>query len=106
MSNQKFQNALQRVEQPTPPIWLMRQAGRYHSHYQGLRRQHSFVELCKLPEVAAEAARGPVADFGFDAAILFSDLLFPLEAMGIYGWRTAARMASDGGQCRPAADGR
>ena len=83
MSNQRFQNALNRVGQATPPIWLMRQAGRYHHHYQNLRREHSFVDLFKRPEVAAEAARGPVADFGFDAAILFSDLLFPLEALGM-----------------------
>ena len=83
MSNQRFQNALQRIPQATPPIWLMRQAGRYHGHYQELRRQYSFIDLCRIPEVAAEVARGPVADFGFDAAILFSDLLFPLEAMGM-----------------------
>jgi uroporphyrinogen decarboxylase len=61
----------------------MRQAGRYHRHYQNLRRQHSFVELCKKPELAAEVALGPVLDFDFDAAILFSDLLFPLEALGM-----------------------
>ena len=83
MSNQRFQNALQRIPQATPPIWLMRQAGRYHGHYQELRRQYSFIDLCRIPEVAAEVARGPVADFGFDAAILFSDLLFPLEALGM-----------------------
>jgi uroporphyrinogen decarboxylase len=61
----------------------MRQAGRYHAHYQELRRTHSFLDLCKKPEVACEATLGPVRDFGFDAAILFSDLLFPLEAMGM-----------------------
>ena len=61
----------------------MRQAGRYHKHYQALRAKHSFMELCKQPELAAEVARGPVLDFGFDAAILFSDLLFPLEALGM-----------------------
>lgn len=61
----------------------MRQAGRYHHHYQALRRKHSFVELCRVPELAAETARGPVADFDFDVAILFSDLLFPLEALGL-----------------------
>lgn len=66
-----------------PPIWFMRQAGRYHSHYQNLKKSHSFIELCKIPELAAEVALGPVEDFGFDAAILFSDLLFPLEAMGM-----------------------
>jgi uroporphyrinogen decarboxylase len=83
MSNPTFQNALARQPQTTPPIWLMRQAGRYHSHYQQLRQHHSFSELCKQPELAAEVARGPVVEFGFDAAILFSDLLFPLEALGI-----------------------
>lgn len=81
--NQRLQNALSRRPQAAPPIWLMRQAGRYHRHYQNLRRQHSFVELCKRPELAAEVALGPVLDFDFDAAILFSDLLFPLEALGM-----------------------
>jgi uroporphyrinogen decarboxylase len=83
MSNIKFQNALKRVPQATPPIWFMRQAGRYHKHYQALRAKHSFMELCKDAELAAEVAMGPVQDFDFDVAILFSDLLFPLEAMGM-----------------------
>jgi uroporphyrinogen decarboxylase len=65
------------------PVWMMRQAGRYHRHYQGLRARHSFVDLCKQPELAAETAMGPIRDFDFDAAILFSDLLFPLEALGM-----------------------
>jgi uroporphyrinogen decarboxylase len=79
----RFQNALSRRAQSTPPIWLMRQAGRYHRHYQALRQKHSFMDLCKQPELAAEVALGPVIDFDFDAAILFSDLLFPLEALGM-----------------------
>ena len=82
IGNALFQNALARRAQPMPPIWLMRQAGRYHKHYQALRAKHSFMDLCKEPELAAEVALGPVLDFGFDAAILFSDLLFPLEALG------------------------
>ena len=65
-----------------PPIWLMRQAGRYQARYQQLRARHSFEDLCRIPELAAEVALGPVLDFDFDAAILFSDLLFPLEALG------------------------
>src|SRR5213594_394406 len=81
--NCRFQNARARVQQRTPPIWLMRQAGRYHRHYQDLRRQFSFMDLCKRPELAAHVALGPVLDFDFDAAILFSDLLFPLEALGM-----------------------
>ncbi len=79
----KFKLALEKKNQGRPPVWFMRQAGRYHSHYQSLRQRYSFMDLCKLPEVACEAALGPVHDFGFDAAILFSDLLFPLEAMGM-----------------------
>jgi uroporphyrinogen decarboxylase len=62
---------------------MMRQAGRYHSHYQMLKRYHDFISLCRVPELAAEVALGPIHDFNFDAAILFSDLLFPLEAMGM-----------------------
>ncbi|MCO5142987.1 MAG: uroporphyrinogen decarboxylase [Oligoflexia bacterium] len=81
--NQKFQNALNRKIQSTPPIWFMRQAGRYHKHYQALRQKYSFVELCKTPELAAETALGPIRDFDFDVSILFSDLLFPLEALGM-----------------------
>jgi len=83
MANIRFTNALGRVEQPTPPIWFMRQAGRYHRHYQALRAKHSFMELCKVPELAAEVTWGPIQDFDFDVAILFSDLLFPLEAFGM-----------------------
>jgi len=83
IGNERFQNALARRPQSVPPIWLMRQAGRYHQHYQALRAKHSFMDLCKQAELAAEVALGPVLDFDFDAAILFSDLLFPLEALGM-----------------------
>lgn len=81
--NAKFHNALKGVPQAVPPIWFMRQAGRYHSHYQNLRKSHSFMDLCKRPELAAEVALGPIEDFDYDVAILFSDLLFPLEALGM-----------------------
>src|SRR6266404_4992989 len=83
IGNERFQNALARRPQSVPPIWLMRQAGRYHQHYQALRAKHSFMDLCKQAELAAEVALGPVLDFDFDAAILFSDLLFPLAALGM-----------------------
>ncbi len=78
-----FVSALRRDNHLRPPVWFMRQAGRYHRHYQELRRTRSFVELCKNPELACETALGPIRDFEFDAAILFSDLLFPLEALGM-----------------------
>ena len=83
MNNEKFRKALAGEEQKCPPIWMMRQAGRYHGHYQALRKKHSFVELCKTPKLAAETALGPIEDFDFDVSILFSDLLFPLEAIGL-----------------------
>jgi uroporphyrinogen decarboxylase len=75
--------ALGRRNAGRPPLWFMRQAGRYHRHYQALRARHDFIALCKQPELAAAVTMGPIEDFDFDAAILFSDLLFPLEAMGM-----------------------
>ena len=82
MSNQLFQNAINQVPQNCPPIWFMRQAGRYHSHYQELKKKYTFEQLCKTPELAAETALGPIRDFDFDASIYFNDILFPLEALG------------------------
>lgn len=79
-----------------PPLWLMRQAGRYHAHYQRLRAVHSFETICRTPAIAAQVALGPIEDFDFDAAILFSDLLFPLDALGL-------RVSYDRG--RPEVDG-
>ncbi len=65
------------------PVWFMRQAGRYHSHYQNIKKNHQFMEMCKNPQLASEITLGPIHDFNFDAAILFSDLLFPLEYLGM-----------------------
>ncbi len=79
----KFSKALRRTEQNVPPIWFMRQAGRYHKHYQKIRAKHEFIDMCKNPELAAEVTMGPIEDFDYDVAILFSDLLFPLEALGM-----------------------
>lgn len=81
--NLNFKNAVERKPQAVPPIWMMRQAGRYHKHYQALKEKYTFMQLCKEPELAAEVALGPVLDFDFDVSILFSDLLFPLEAFGM-----------------------
>ncbi|MFN3454572.1 MAG: uroporphyrinogen decarboxylase family protein [Pseudobdellovibrio sp.] len=82
-NNELFFNARNKIPQKTPPIWFMRQAGRYHKHYQALRAKHSFEILCRNPELAAQVALGPIQDFDFDVSILFSDLLFPLDAMGM-----------------------
>lgn len=81
--NTNFQNALQNKNIGCPPIWFMRQAGRYHTHYQKLKEKYTFIQLCKEPELAAQVTLGPIQDFDFDVAIIFSDLLFPLEAMGL-----------------------
>lgn len=67
----------------TLPVWFMRQAGRYHSHYQNIKKNSDFMTMCKTPELACEVTLGPIEDFGFNAAILFSDLLFPLEQLGM-----------------------
>ena len=64
------------------PVWLMRQAGRYQASYRQLRRRTSFFELCKTPELASRVTVEAVEQLGVDAAIIFSDILVALEAMG------------------------
>ena len=65
------------------PVWLMRQAGRYMSSYRKLKESYSFQDLCLIPELAAQVTLQPIETFDFDAAILFSDILLPLIAIGV-----------------------
>lgn len=78
-----FLRACRREPTLYTPIWLMRQAGRYMKEYRALRKEYSFLEMCKNPRLAAEVTLQPVGQLQVDAAIIFADILLPLEPMGI-----------------------
>jgi len=77
-----FLKACRGEETDYTPIWIMRQAGRYLPEYHTVRDKVTFLELCKTPELAAEVSIQPVEIVGVDAAIMFSDILVPIEKMG------------------------
>ena len=83
MRADRFLRACRREAVDATPIWLMRQAGRYLEGFQALRKTHSFLELVHTPELAVEISLEPVRRFDLDAAIVFADILLPLEPMGL-----------------------
>ena len=81
--NDRFLKACRREPVDCTPVWFMRQAGRYMQEYQAVRKKHSILEVCKTPELAAQVTLQPIDRFPLDAAIIFADILLPLEPMGV-----------------------
>ncbi len=82
-ANSRFVRACRRQAVDRTPVWFMRQAGRYMAEYRAVRKSHSLLEICKKPELAAEVTITAAEILGVDAAIIFADLLLPLEVMGL-----------------------
>src|SRR5512134_2518780 len=83
MNDHVFLKACRRQPTDRTPVWMMRQAGRYQPSYRAVRQKVGFLELCRSPELIAQVTAAPIDEFGFDAAILFSDILVHLPAMGL-----------------------
>jgi uroporphyrinogen decarboxylase len=83
LKNDRFLKACRREPVDVTPVWFMRQAGRYMAEYRALRQRYSLLDICRQPDLATEVTLQPVNRIEVDAAILFSDLLLPLEPMGL-----------------------
>ncbi len=83
IAESRFLKAVRREPVDATPVWLMRQAGRYMAEYRALRQRYSILELIKAPELACEVTLQPIEAFDLDAAIIFADILPPLEGMGL-----------------------
>ena len=84
MKNSKFIKALNLQDNSTPPVWFMRQAGRYLPEYQEIRKNYTnFLDMCKQPKTCAELALQPIDRFDLDASILFSDILTIPDALNL-----------------------
>ncbi|HEX3893385.1 MAG TPA: uroporphyrinogen decarboxylase [Terracidiphilus sp.] len=83
LSGNRFLRACLRKPVDRTPVWFLRQAGRYMQEYRDVRKHHTLVEICKQPEIAAEVTITAAEKLGVDAAIIFADLLLPLEPMGL-----------------------
>ena len=79
----RFLDACRRRPTDVRPVWFMRQAGRYMKQYRDLRQQHGILEICKRPDLAAQVTLQPIEILDVDAAIIFADLLLPVEPMGL-----------------------
>lgn len=84
MTDSRFLKACRREKVDCTPVWFMRQAGRYLEVYRKFREKHTLLEICKNPELAAQVTMQPIRRFDLDAAIIFADILLPLEAMSVH----------------------